>query len=116
MEICKKSTNEKTNELDDKNKLINKLMEDKTRIESTNDPMEEDVDIDNLLTANLGEVDLNDILNLSNSAFPEDLGNLDISSVIQEQSLCLSPSSLRLATNTSYIVDEGTTQLPNSEV
>jgi len=117
LEICKKSINEKTNELEGKNKLINKLMEDRTRIEATNDTMEGDIDIDNLLTANFGgeEVDLNDLLNLSNSAFPDDLGNLDINSVMQEQSLCLSPSSLRLATNTSYVVDEGSTQLPNRE-
>ena len=47
------------------NKLINKLVEDSTRIESTEDLMEDDIDIENLLHANLGEVDLSDILNLN---------------------------------------------------
>ena len=41
-----------------------------------NDVIEEDIDIDNLLSANLGggDMDLDDILNMSNSAFPENLG------------------------------------------
>jgi len=117
LEICKKTLNEKTNEIEGKNKLINKLMEDKMRIDASNDVIEENIDIDNLLNANLGEgdVDLDDILNMSTSAFPEDLGGLDINSMMQEQSLCLSPGSLDLATNTAYVVDEMPVQFPNRE-
>jgi len=117
LEICKKTLNEKTNEIEDKNKLLNKLMEDKTRMDVGNDVIEEDIDIDNLLSANLGggDMDLDDILNMSNSAFPENLGNLDINSMMQEQSLCLSPGSLDLATNTAYVLDEVPTQFPNRE-
>merc|ERR1719233_102007 len=117
LEICKKTLNEKTNEIEDKNKLLNKLMEDKTRMDVGNDVIEEDIDIDNLLSANLGEgdMDLDDILNMSNSAFPENLGNLDINSMMQEQSLCLSPGSLDLATNTAYVLDEVPMQFPNRE-
>ena len=76
LEICKKTLNEKTNEIEGKNKLLNKLMEDKTRMDVGNDVIEEDIDIDNLLSANLGggDMDLDDILNMSNSAFPENLG------------------------------------------
>ena len=114
LEICKKTISEKNNEIDGKNKLLNKLMEEKTRIDSV---IEEDIDIDNLLHANLGEgdVELDDILNMSSSAFPEDLGSLDINSMMQEQSLCLSPGSLDLATNTAYVVDEVPMQFPNRE-
>jgi len=117
LEICKKTLNEKTNEIEGKNKLLNKLMEDKTRMDTKNDVIEEEIDIVNLLNANLGDgdVDLDDILNMSNSAFPEDLGNLDITSMMQEQSLCLSPGSLDLATNTAYVVDEMPVQFPNRE-
>ena len=76
LDICKKTLNEKTNEIEGKNKLLNKLMEDKTRMDVGNDVIEEDIDIDNLLSANLGggDMDLDDILNMSNSAFPENLG------------------------------------------
>jgi len=115
LEVCKKTVKEKNNEIEHKNKLINKLMEDRTRIESTEDLMEDDIDIDNLLHANLGEVDLSDILNLNDSAFPDNLENLDITNMMSEQSLSLSPASLRMATNTSYIVQEEPFQLPNRE-
>merc|ERR1719233_676800 len=117
LEICKKTLNEKTNEIEGKNKLLNKLMEDKMRMDTKNDVIEEEIDIVNLLNANLGDgdVDLDDILNMSNSAFPEDLGNLDITSMMQEQSLCLSPGSLDLATSSAYVVDEMPVQFPNRE-
>jgi len=115
LEVCKKTVKEKNNEIEHKNKLINKLMEDKTRIESTEDLMEDDIDIDNLLHANLGEVDLSDILNLNDSAFPDNLENLDITNMMSEQSLSLSPASLGMATNTSYFVQEEPFQLPNRE-
>ena len=60
-------------------------------------------------------MELDNILNISSSAFPEDLGSLDINSMMQEQSLCLSPGSLDLATNTAYVVDEVPMQFPNRE-
>jgi len=115
LDVCKKTINEKSGEIERKNKLINKLIEDKTRIESTNDIMEED--IDSLLHANLGDdVDLDDIFNLSNSAFPSDLGQLDISNIIQDQTLTLSPTSLSMAVNTEFVVDkEEPMQFPNRE-
>ena len=118
MEICKKTVKEKNNEIEQKNQLINKLIEDKTRIESTQDVMEEDIDIDNLLHANLGEVDLSDILNFTDSVFPDpdDLASLDFTNLVSaDQNLSLSPASLRMATNTSYVVEEEATQLPNRE-
>ena len=118
MEICKNTVKEKNNEIEQKNKLINKLIGDKTRIESTQDVMEEDIDIDNLLHANLGEVDLSDILNFTDSVFPDsdDLASLDITNLVSaDQNLSLSPASLRMATNTSYVVEEEATQLPNRE-
>ena len=55
MEVSKKTVEEKNCEIEDKKK-INKLMEDRTRIESTEDFMEHGIDIDNLLDANLGSV------------------------------------------------------------
>ena len=131
LEICKKTVKEKNNEIEQKNQLINKLIEDKTRIESTQDVMEEDIDIDNLLHANLGEVDLSDILNFTDSVFPDsdDLASLDITNLVSaDQSLSLSPlnqsinhesilspASLRMATSTSYVVEDEAAQLPNRE-
>ena len=117
LEVCKKTVKEKSSEIESKNKLINKLIEDKTRIESTSDIMEEDIDIDNLLHANLGEVDLSELLNISDSAFPDDLDSLDMSNLVADQvNLSLSPTSLAMATNTSYIVEEEEDiQLPNRE-
>ena len=115
LEICKKTVQEKSIEIEHKNKLINKLIEDKTRIESTQDIVEDDIDIDNLLHANLGEVDINDILNFNDSVFPDDLDNLDITNLMPDQSLCLSPTSLNMATNTSYVVEEQLVQIPNRE-
>lgn len=55
LEVSKKTVKEKNCEIEDKKK-INKLMEDRTRIESTEDFMEHGIDIDNLLDANLGSV------------------------------------------------------------
>jgi len=117
LEVCKKTVKEKSGEIESKNKLINKLIEDKTRIESVGSNMEEDIDIDNLLHANLGEVDLSELLNISDSAFPDNLDSLDMSSLEANQvNLSLSPSSLAMATNTSYIVEEEEdVQLPNRE-
>ena len=115
LEICKKTVQEKCIEIEHKNKLINKLIEDKTRIESTQDVVEDDIDIDNLLHANLGEVDISDILNFNDSVFPDDLASLDITNLMPDQSLCLSPASLNMATNTSYVVEEQLVQIPNRE-
>jgi len=116
LDICKKTVKEKCSEIEAKNKLINKLIEDKTRIESINDGLEDDLDIDNLLHANLGEVDLSDLLNLTGSAFPDDLDSLDVSNLMSDKaSLSLSPTSLAMATNTSYVVEEVQNQFPNRE-
>ena len=117
LEVCKKTVKEKSSEIESKNRLINKLIEDKTRIESTSGIMEEDIDIDNLLHANLGEVDLSELLNISDSAFPDDLDSLDMSNLVADQvNMSLSPTSLAMATNTSYIVEEEEDiQLPNRE-
>ena len=95
LEVCKKTVKEKNSEIEHKNKLINKLMEDRTRIESTEDFMEHGIDIDNLLDANLGEVDLSDILNLNDSAFQDNLDSLDITNMMSEPPLSLSTGSLR---------------------
>ena len=110
MDICKKTVKEKCSEIEAKNKLINKLIEDKTRIEPIDDGLEDNIDIDKLLHANLGEVDLSDILNLTGSAFQDDLDFLDVSNSMSDQAkLSLSPSSLAMATNTSYVVEEEVT-------
>ena len=106
LDVYKKTVKGKCSEIESKNKLINKLIEDKTRIESTNEVMEEEFDIDNLLHVNLGEVYLTHF-NLSDSAFPEDLESLDMSNFVSDQAqLSLSPASLAMATNTTYVVQE----------
>jgi len=117
LDICKRTVKEKCSEVEAKNKLINKLIEDKTKIESINDGLEDNIDIDNLLHANLGEVDLSDILNLTGSAFPDDLDSLDVSNFMSNQAkLSLSPTSLAMATNTSYVIEqEVQNQFPNRE-
>eukprot|EP00092_Neocalanus_flemingeri_P040760 GFUD01044375.1.p1 GENE.GFUD01044375.1~~GFUD01044375.1.p1 ORF type:complete len:275 (+),score=95.66 GFUD01044375.1:552-1376(+) len=80
--------------------------------------MEDEIDFDNLLHANLGDVDLSNLLNLSDSAFPDDLESLDLTNLVPDQArLSLSPSSLAMATNTSYVVQEEELQVqfPNRE-
>jgi len=117
LDICKKTVKEKCSEIEAKNKLINKLIEDKTKIDPMNDGLEDALYIDNLLHANLGEVDLSDILNFTDSAFPDDLDSLDMSNLVSDQAkLSLSPTSLAMATNTSYVVEqEVQNQFPNRE-
>jgi len=121
LEVCKNSVKDKSIELETKNKLINKLMENKTQTESSSDNMENDIDIDNLLSANLGEVDFSDILNLNDSNFTEDLDKLDIINLEAEQAtLPLSPSSMAMAVNTNYVVEDcckedEVVQVPNRE-
>jgi len=116
LEVSKKSVQEMTTELECKNKVINKLIENQTRIESTSSGgiIDDEIDIDNLLHANLGDMAIGNLLNFTDSAFHEDLDKLDITKIETEPTLLtLSPASLTLATNTSYIVDES--QFPNRE-
>ena len=55
LEVCKKTVEDNYSEIEQKNKRINKLMEERTRIESTDDSLEDDLDIDNLMHLKLND-------------------------------------------------------------
>jgi len=75
----KKSLKEKSEEIESKSKLVEKLRNEKTLIESTQNMTEDAADIENLLSANLGDVSLTDLLSMTESNFPADLIDLDLS-------------------------------------
>ena len=72
IEILQRTVQSKNNEIDNKNNLLNKLLEGFKFNPLCPDPRDtalsehvEDLDIDSLLQANLGEVNFNNILDLS---------------------------------------------------
>jgi len=105
----------KNNEIDSKNKLLNKLIEDKTKIEASVDVIEEEVDIDNLLHANL-DLSMKDILDLTDVTFPADLIDLNLPDLVikneQIDIACLSPMNHQVEMG-SQDLDK---MIPNREV
>ena len=57
--------------------MINRLNEDKAILEARHDVMEDEIDIEDLLKANFGDLTMRDILNLTDVTFPADLIDLD---------------------------------------
>jgi len=111
LEVCQRSLNTKNDEIEQKNRTINKLMEKKIGCEPTLSPFlnsndirfEDELDFDNLLKANLGD-SFGDILNMSSTFDVANLENME--SLAIDQHVTLSPKSLGMATNTSYYHEE----------
>jgi len=123
LETCKKTVTEKSseieaknNEIDSKNKLLNKLIEDKTKIEASIDVIEEEVDIDNLLHANL-DLTMKDILDLTDVTFPADLIDLDLPDLdIKDEHIGnVSISPMNLVTSTMTGSQDLEKMIPNRE-
>ena len=74
---------EKSREIGSKNIVIKRkrLDKEKSVLEARHDVMEDEIDIDDLLKANLGELTTKDILNLTDITFPVDLIDLDFPSL-----------------------------------
>jgi len=112
LELSQKSLKEKLSEIESKDKLINELM----KKSESEDFVDEDVDIDNLLDANLGDVRFTYLLSLTDSTFPTDLidlqlTNLDFMDKDSDQGEL--PSSMTMDINTAFIAEEPL--LPNRE-
>jgi len=123
LETCRKTVSEKSceieaknNEIDSKNKLLNKLIEDKTKIEASIDVIEEEVDIDNLLHANL-DLTMKDILDLTDVTFPADLIDLDLPDldIKNEYNDNVSLSSMYLGISTKMRSQDLDQMIPNRE-
>ena len=71
---------EKSREIGSKNIVIKRLDKEKSVLEARHDVMVDEIDIDDLLKANLGELTTKDILNLTDVTFPVDLIDLDFPS------------------------------------
>merc|ERR1712059_223331 len=98
-----KTIKDKSLEVEAKNKMINKLIEDNTKHDFPGDAIE-DIDIDNLLHANLGDESLTNIL--SGTGGLEDLVDMSFTNLETEE-VSLPASSLdNLAVNSSFIVDK----------
>jgi len=119
LETCRKTVIEKSseieaknNEIDSKNKLLNKLIEDKTKIEASIDVIEEEVDIDNLLHANL-DLTMKDILDLTDVTFPADLIDLDLPDLDIKNDIFL--SSMNLGTSIKMMSQDLDQMIPNRD-
>ena len=87
-EVLKRALQSKSEELDQKKSLINRMIERSLAIpgedcspEGEPEDAVEDLDIDSLLQANLGAVNITDILNLSgsdNNLLPTDLPDMSM--------------------------------------
>jgi len=75
-----KALKEKSREIDSKNLVIKRLIKEKSVLEARHDVMEDEIDIDDLLKANLGELITKDVLKLTDNTFPVDLIDLDFPS------------------------------------
>ena len=113
-----KKVKEKSIEIESKNKQINKLIEDKTSIEASHVAMENEVDIDNLLHANLGDLTIKDIINLTDDNFPADLIDLDMTNLdIKTEQMDHSSSLSSMGLGSSVTAEEAVEllQIPNRE-
>ena len=77
LEMGRKLVKEKSREIESKNKKINTLIEEITMMEARHDVMENEIDIENLLQCNLGELSMKDMMNMTDVSFPADLIDLD---------------------------------------
>jgi len=99
LDLCNKALQEKSGEIGSKNIVIKRLINEKRVLEARHDIMEDEIDIDDLLKANLGERITKDVLNLTDITFPVDLIDLDFPNLdLKTEQLCesLPSSSIKL--------------------
>jgi len=112
LELIKKTLKEKLSEIESKDNLINELMKES----GSEDIIDEDTDIDNLLDANLGDISFTYLLSLTDSTFPEDLINLNLTNLDfmdMDSDQVKLPSSMAMDINTAFNAEERL--LPNRE-
>ena len=73
--------------------MVNSLIEEITMMEAKQDVIEDEIDIDNLLQANLGDMTIKDILNMTEATFPSDLVDLDFRHLDLQPNQCQSSPS-----------------------
>ena len=73
--------------------MVNSLIEEITMMEAKQDVIEDEIDIENLLQANLGDMTIKDILNMTEATFPSDLVDLDFRHLDLQPNQCQSSPS-----------------------
>jgi len=77
VELSQKSLRDKCDQIEAMDRNINRLMEEITVMEKGPEELERDIDIENLLHANLGDLSIEEIIATVDFTFPADLIELD---------------------------------------